>query len=295
MTKSYMRGIHTILTTPLTGDFMLDEAGLARNVEFGATSNAHALVVLGTQGEFPSFSIEERKTAIRITTETAAGRKPVIAGTSDSNTWATVELTQFAQEAGAQGVLVTPPYFSAISWKGVHQHFKTLNDSTDLDIFIYNAPERAGFNVTPPMLAELAELKNINAVKQAGRNIIELEETVSQVGDRMAVFGGSEAMMWPMLSIGMVGSSTTAATFMPQYFVDMYDHAVAGRMTEGRAMYDALAALRVISKKHGHAAVVKKASELVGLAGGPVRPPLTTPSDEDVKDLRGILEKLGIL
>jgi 4-hydroxy-tetrahydrodipicolinate synthase len=293
--KSYMRGIHTILTTPLTDDFAVDLDGVAKNAAFGADSNAHALVCLGTQGEFPAFSVEERKQIMLATVEAAAGRKPVICGTSDSSTKVATELTQYAQEIGASGVLVTPPYFSQVNWAGVFDHFKTLSDEADIDIFVYNAPARAGFNVTPAYLAELAELDNVVAVKQAVLNVVELEESVSQVGDKLAVFGGSEAMIWPCLALGMVGSSTTGATFMPEYFVNMFNAAVERRWDDGYELYMRLAPLRRLAKKCGHAAVVKKASELVGLAGGPVRPPLTTPSDDDVAGLKDILKDLGIL
>jgi 4-hydroxy-tetrahydrodipicolinate synthase len=291
----YKKGIHTILTTPLTGDFEIDEAGLEKNVRFGADSNAHALVALGTQGEFPTFSTEERKRIAQITVEAAEGKKAVVIGTSHSNTREAVELTQHAQELGADGVLVTPPYFSQVKWDGVKGHFKTLSDECDIDIWVYNAPERAGFNTTPHHLVELAEFDNVVAVKQASRNIMELEETVSVVGDELVVFGGSEAMMWPCFALGMKGSSTTGATFMPQYFVDIYEAAVEGRWEEGKALYDRLAPLRRLAKANGHAAVVKAASELVGLAGGPVRPPLSTPSSEDLADLKGILSDLGAL
>lgn len=293
--KSYMEGIHSILTTPLTSDFEIDEAGLAKNVEFGADSNVHALVALGTQGEFPTFSTEERKRIMKITVEAAAGRKPVVCGTSHSNTREALELTQYAQEIGAEAVLVTPPYFSQVKWEGVYGHFKTLSDESDIDIFIYNAPERVGFNTTPAHLVELSQLENVVAVKQASRNIVELEETVSQVSDHMVVFNGSEAMMWPCFALGMVGSSTTAATFMPQYFVDMFDAAVERRWDDGAKLYERLAPFRRLSKAHGHAAVVKIASEMVGLAGGPARPPLSTPSADDVSELKGILQDLGVL
>lgn len=291
---NFLHGVHTILVTPLKSNYDLDEAGLTKDVEFAAKSNAHAIVCLGTQGEFPSFSKEESKHIMRITVEAAAGRKPVVCGTSHSSTREAVDLTRYAEEIGADAVLLTPPYFSQVNWKGVYDHFVTIDKETSVPIILYNAPERAGFNLTPDYLVKLSELENIVAVKQASRNIIELEETVSQVGDKMAVFGGSEAMMWPCLTMGMVGSSTTAASFMPQYFVNLYQAAVERRFQDGLDMYMRLAPFRRLSKKHGHAAVVKAAMDRIGLAGGPVRPPLATPSKDDLNELDGILENLGV-
>lgn len=290
----FLHGIHTIMVSPLTADYDVDTAGLRRDVEFAASSNAEAIVVLGTQGEFPAFSADEAKLIMKTAVEASAGRKPVVCGSSRSSTLEALELTRYAEEIGADAVLLTPPYFSQVKWEGVYDHFARISNDTSIPIIIYNAPERVGFDVVPQQLLKLAELENVVAVKQASRNIVSLEETVSQVGDAMAVFCGSEAMMWPALALGMVGSSTTAASFMPQYFVDLYQAAVERRFQDGLDLYMRLAPLRRLSKRVGHAAVVKAVLDRMGLAGGPVRPPLVTPTSDQLSELDGILNDLGI-
>lgn len=289
---NFLHGIHTILTTPFAKDYDLDLKGHRKNVEFASRSSAHALVCLGTQGEFHSLNSDEQKQIMKATVEANAGRKPVICGTAHSSTLEAQELTRYAKEIGADAVLMTPPYYAQVTWQGVYDHFARIASKVDIPIVLYNAPERAGFNLTPEYLGKLAEIDQIVAVKQASRNIMELEETVSQVGAKMAVFGGSEAMMWPCLSLGMVGSSSTAASFMPQYFVDIYEAAVNGKAEEGQAKFMKLAPLRHISKRLGHAAVVKAAMDRVGLVGGPMRPPLVTPSREQLAELDSILSDI---
>lgn len=293
-TKSYLHGIHTILITPFTADYDLDIRGHKRNVEFAAKSKAHALVCLGTQGEFHSLNTDEQKQIMKATVEANAGRKPIICGAAHSSTLEAQELTRYAKEIGADAVLMTPPYYSAVTWKGVYDHFARIADKVDLPIVLYNAPDRAGFNLTPDYLAKLSEIDQIVAVKQASRNIMEIEETISQVGGKMAVFGGSEAMMWPVMALGAVGSSSTAASFMPQYFVDLYDAAIRGDYALGQAMFARLAPFRQLSKKLGHAAVVKAAMDRFGLAGGPMRPPLVTPKKEELAELDRILDGIGL-
>ncbi|USJ28409.1 4-hydroxy-tetrahydrodipicolinate synthase [Ensifer adhaerens] len=293
MNLSYMRGVHTILVTPFNSDYSLNIEGHRRNVEFAAKSSAHALVCLGTQGEFHSLNTEEQKQIMKATVEQNAGRKPIICGTAHSSTLEAQELTRYAKEMGADAVLMTPPYYSQVTWKGVYDHFARIASKVDLPIVLYNAPERAGFNLTPEHLAKLSEIDQIVAVKQASRNIMEIEETISQVGDKLAVFGGSEAMMWPVMALGAVGSSSTAASFMPQYFVDIYEAAINGEYERGQDLFMKLAPFRVLSKKLGHAGVVKAAMDIVGLAGGPMRPPLVTPKREDLVELDKILADLG--
>ncbi|MCM3666288.1 dihydrodipicolinate synthase family protein [Mesobacillus subterraneus] len=292
---SYMKGIHSILTTPLNEDHTVDYEGLRRNVEFGAASNVEALIILGTQGEFYAFDTEEKKEIIRVAVEAAAGKKPVIAGTSDSGTFTAVKLTQFAKDVGADAVIVTPPYYAAVSLDNVYAHFEKLNQ-VGIPIVLYNAPPRQGYNIPPEFLVKLTELENIVAIKQATQNIVEQEKTLALLGEEVSVFGGSEAFMYPVLSIGHCGTSTTAATCFPQYFVDMYEAVGAGDHKKAKAMFDDLEPFRRVCEKLGHAAVVKYISEkYFGLAGGPMRLPLKTPSLEELSIVDDVVKKLGIV
>ena len=209
------RGIHTIMITPFKPDFSLDLDGHRQNVRFAAESRAHVLVCLGTQGEFSSLSVEERRAVMRVTVEETQGRKPVICGVGSSSTLEAVALSRHARELGADAVMAVPPYFAEVTTEGVVDHFRRIVTDARIPLFLYNAPARAGFNLTPQLLERLATIDVIVGVKQATRNVTELEETVALVGLRVAVIGGAEAMIWPALALGMIGSTSTAASFMP--------------------------------------------------------------------------------
>ncbi|ATW27612.1 dihydrodipicolinate synthase family protein [Candidatus Formimonas warabiya] len=290
----WMKGIQTILTTPLHQDQSVDLEGLKKNVDFGAKSKVHALIALGTQGEFYAFDTQERKDIIKATVEANKGRKPVIAGTSDSGTLPALHMTKYAKEVGADAVIVTPPYYSAVTLNDVYRHFEVLNE-VGIPMVVYNAPARQGYNLTPDFLQKLCDLENMVAIKQATQNIVEHEKTLALIGDSVAVFGGSEAFIYPILTLGCVGSSTTAATCFPQIFVDIYDAVEAGNFEQAKKLYDSLEPFRRICEKLGHAAVVKYASEKIGLAGGPMRLPLPTPSKEQLKAVDPILTQCGLL
>lgn len=292
---SYMKGIHSILTTPLNEDHSVDYDGLRKNVEFGSASNVDALIILGTQGEFYAFDTDEKKEIIRVTVEAAQGKKPVIAGTSDSGTLPAVRLTQYAKDVGADAVIVTPPYYAAVSLDNVYSHFEQLN-SVGIPIVLYNAPPRQGYNIPPEFLLKLTHLENIVAIKQATQNIVEQEKTLALLGEKVSVFGGSEAFMYPVLSLGHCGTSTTAATCFPQYFVDMYEAVEAGDHTKAKQMFADLEPFRRVCEKLGHAAVVKYISEkYFGLAGGPMRLPLRTPSKEEFAAVDEVVINLGLV
>lgn len=289
------RGIHTILVTPFKQDLSIDIEGHRANTRFAADSSAHVLICLGTQSEFFSLDFEEKKQITRATVEEARGKKPVVVGVSDTSTLGAVALARYAREVGADAVMVTPPYFPAVTPKSVHDHFVRIAQEGVLPVFLYNAPARAGVNITPEQVARLADEPGIIGIKQAAANVTDLEETMALAGDKMAVIGGSEAMIWQCLSLGMIGNTSTGACFMPDTLVEIYDAAVRGDLHRGLELYMRLSPLRLLAKKMGHAAQVKAGMDMVGMAGGPVRPPLPQIQQEHRDELRGILKELGIL
>lgn len=290
----WLKGIQTILTTPLHQDQTVDLEGMKKNVDFGAKSNVHALIALGTQGEFYAFDTQEQKDIIKASVEANAGRKPMIVGASASGTMPALNMTKYAKEVGADAVIVTPPYYAALTLNDAYKHFEVLNE-VGIPIVVYNAPARQGYNLTPDFLAKLAELENVVSIKQATQNVVEHEKTLALLGDKIPVFGGSEAFIFEALVMGFDGSSTTAATCFPQRFVDIYDAVVAGNIAEAKRLYDGLEPFRRLCEKLGHAAVVKYSSEKLGLAGGPMRLPLPTPTAEQLKVVDPVLTQCGLL
>jgi len=290
-----MKGVHSILTTPLKEDQSINVEGMKQIVDFGAKSNVDALIALGTQGEFYAFTPEECKALIKASVEASNGRKPVVAGTSSSSTYISHDLTKYAKEVGADAVIVTPPYYCAVKPDDVYAHFQVLNE-VGIPIVVYNAPARQGYGLTPDFLSKVADLENVVALKQASQNIVEIEKTLAVLRDKVAVFGGSEAFMYSAISLGCVGSSTTAATCFPQIFVDMYEAIVNDNNAEARRIYDALEPFRRVCEKFGHAAVVKYSCEkFFGLPGGPMRLPLPTPKKEDLQVVDSIVKQIGLV
>ena len=288
------RGIHTILTTPFKEDLSLDREGMARNVSFAADSSAHVLVVLGTQGEFAAVTDEERLEIMRIAVEANQGRKPIMLGVSHSGTVAAVELTRYAKELGADAVMATPPYFNNVNDASIRDHFQRIAE-VGVPVFLYNAPPRVGYSMRPAMIAELADVAGIAGIKQATQNAVELDETVALAAGKMALIGGAEAMIWPCLALGMIGNTATTASFWPESVVEIYDAAVRGDAHEAQALYLRLAEYRMLCTAAGHAAVVKAGMDMVGLAGGPVRPPLPVMTDAHKEHLASMLQEFGIL
>lgn len=293
MTK--WNGVHTILITPFKTDLSVDWEGLRRNVRFAAESPAHVLVCLGTQGEFYALSDQEQREVMRITVEETRGRKPVVCGTTAPSTLQSLSLSHYAREIGADAVMMMAPYLTGVSLQGIREHFARVAREVQMPLFVYNSPGRTGMNVPPAAIAQLAEEEFIVGVKQATDSMTDLEETVALAGHKMAVVCGSETMSWPCLMLGMVGFTATAASFMPRVAADIYDAAARGDVKQGMELFYRLSPFRLLGKSTGVAALVKGGMEMVGLAGGPVRPPLRQLTAEDRTSLKGILTDLAVL
>ena len=145
------------------------------------------------------------------------------------------------------------------------------------------------------MIAELADTAGIVGVKQATANAVEMDETMALAAHKMAVIGGAESMIWPYLALGMIGNTATTASFWPECVLDIYEAAVAGAAHKAQELYLRLADYRMLCKAGGHAAVVKAGMDMMGLAGGPVRPPLPPMTDAQKESLARILKEFGVL
>lgn len=293
--KPKLRGIYTIFVTPFREDYELDIDGVKRNLDFLLDgSGVHGIVIGGSLGEFSSMSMEERKLLIKTAVEHVAGRLPVIATTAHSNTREALELTKYAESIGADGVMITAPYYAHRPEEGIYRHFETIASQTEIGILLYNT-SRAGINLTPKFIARLCEIDHIAGIKQGTRNIIEHDETVQLVGDKISILSGSEEMMLPCFALGEVGTSSTCSSFMPQFMVPCYEAAQRGDYTEAKRVFDSWAEFRHFARANGQPATAKAAMNMMGMAAGPVRLPMVDLNAEKKEELRKILQKMGLL
>ena len=158
MSDFELRGVHVPLVTPFDSAGEVDKPGLRRLVDYLIDNGAQGLVPCGTTGESPTLSWQEHEEVIHLTIEYAAGRVPVTAGTGSNCTREAIEMTQFAEEAGAQAVLLVSPYYNRPTQPGLIAHFKQVAGCTSLPVVLYNIPKRTGVNIEPDTMAELAQV-----------------------------------------------------------------------------------------------------------------------------------------
>ena len=158
--RTMFKGSYTALITPFrNGD--VDEDAFTRIIDWQIAEGTHGLVPVGTTGESPTLDFDEHKRVIALSVEAAKKRVPVIAGTGSNSTDEAIELSQYAEKAGADGVLIVTPYYNKPTQEGLYQHFKAINDAINIPIIIYNIPGRSIVDMSVSTMARLSELKNI--------------------------------------------------------------------------------------------------------------------------------------
>ncbi|WP_379388207.1 dihydrodipicolinate synthase family protein [Paenibacillus septentrionalis] len=293
--KEQLKGIYVLAITPFTEDgSAIDEAALARNINHYIEAGAHGVVVGGTYAEYPSMTVEERKTLFRYAVKAVAGRVPLLCCTAASGTEEAIMLTKAAKEYGASGVMVTPPYVSEVRPADIAYHFQLLNDAVDFPIFIYNSAS-IGVHLSPEEIKGLADLSNVAGVKQGATDLHALVRTQAYSGEKIAVMCGSDGLALGAIASGLAGCTSTNANFMTSEFVSLYEEVKAGRNEEAIRRYYSWQPIRELAKKYGQPAMVKAALEVVGLPSGPVRAPFRSLDETAKAEIRQTLKEVGII
>ncbi len=267
----------------------LDIQGLERNISFLVSRGVHGIVPCGSTGESATLTFEEHEKVIEIAVNTVNGKVPVLAGTGSNNTAEAIRLTKAAKDIGADGVLIISPYYNKPNRSGLIKHYTKLAD-LDIPVVMYNVPGRTGQNLEPDLVAELARHPNIVAIKEASGNIGQISRIIEETqDDEFAVISGDDNITLPILALGGAGVISVAANVDPKRMVAMYEAMKEGDYQKALVLHYALAPLLRSMFIDTNPIPVKKAVELRGMAGGPVRLPLDELDEKKTELLKKIL------
>ena len=267
----------------------LDLDGLRSNIAFLLKSGIHGIVPCGSTGESATLSFAEHEKVIEVTLEEAGGKVPVLAGTGSNNTAEAIRFTRAAKEVGADGVLIISPYYNKPNRSGLIKHYTALAD-LDVPVVIYNVPGRTGQNLTPDLIAELAKHPNIVGVKEASGDITQISQILEMTRDEeFSVISGDDGITLPILGMGGAGVISVAANIFPVPMIQMYHAMQNGDYVTARKIHFDLSPLFRAMFFESNPIPVKAASEMKGLAAGPVRLPLDDASDATKERLKEVL------
>ncbi|PCE64107.1 dihydrodipicolinate synthase family protein [Sediminicola luteus] len=231
------KGVMPAVTTKFTENDALDLEMFEINIRAQVEAGVHGIILGGTLGEASTLTDAEKKTLVEKTVEIVDGKIPVILNIAEQTTKGAIDLAQKAAEYGASGLMMLPPMrYKANDYETV-TYFKEVANSTELPIMIYNNPVDYGIEVTLDMFAELAECKNIQAIKESTRDTTNITRLKARFGDRYAVFCGVDTLALETMAIGADGWVAGLVCAFPAETVAIYELCKAGRMDEAIAIY----------------------------------------------------------
>lgn len=201
----------TAMITPFTEDNQIDWNHLSGIIEHLIDIGSDSIVVVGTTGESPTLTHQEKIDLYRFTVDQVARRVKVIAGTGGNNTAQSIELSKEAEKCGVDGLLLVAPYYNKPTQEGLYQHFSAIAKETKLPIMLYNIPGRTGVNMSINTMERLSKLENIVSIKESSGDIEQITQLVSAVQENAVVYSGDDSLLLPVLSVGGVGVVSVAS------------------------------------------------------------------------------------
>jgi len=288
-----------LLSFPVTHtrtDYSLDEDGYREHLQWLGGHGAAAWFAAGGTGEFFALSLSEVRRVIELTVEERQPETPVIAAAGYGTTMA-VELATSAEEAGADGILLFPPYLTEVSQAGLYEHVSRVCTATGLGVTVYH---RANARFAAPTVERLAnEHENFIGIKDGVCDIDLLARLRARVGDRLAYIGGlptAETYALPYQALGASTYSSAIFNFLPEWAMSFYRSVRAGDTDDVHARLRDFVVpyLDIRDRNAGYAvAIVKAGMTAVGRSAGPVRPPLSDLTDEELADLTELVKKVA--
>lgn len=294
MKETIFKGAGVAVITPFDDNGInFDELG--RILEDQIKNTTDAIIITGTTGESATMSDEEHRAAIKYAVEKVNKRIPVIAGTGSNETSYAIELSQYAEKVGADGLLVVTPYYNKCTQNGLIRHYTMIADSVNIPLILYDVPSRTGVGIKTATYVELAKHPRIAAVKEANGDLSSILRLRHACGDELAVYSGNDDQIVPILSLGGKGVISVLSNVAPkdthlicQLYFDGRVEAASKLQIDYTDLIDALFC-------EVNPIPVKTAMNLIGYNAGQLRMPMTEMEPAHVEQLKKALAAHGLI
>lgn len=294
MKKLIFKGAGVAIVTPFTEDG-INFPEFGRMIDAQIAGHTDAIIVAGTTGEAATMSDAEHKEAIKFAVEHTKGRVPVVAGTGSNDTAYAIQLSQYAEKVGADGLLLVTPYYNKCTQKGLIAHFNKIADSVNIPCILYDVPSRTGVSIKVPAYAELSKHPNIVAVKEANGDLSSILRLRFAVGDELAVYSGNDDQIVPILSLGGMGVISVLSNVAPKETHDICQLYFDGKVKEAAELQIAFTDLADALFCETNPIPAKTAMRLMGYAAGSLRMPLSEMEPENLEKLKKALKAHNLI
>ncbi|MGQ1784011.1 MULTISPECIES: 4-hydroxy-tetrahydrodipicolinate synthase [unclassified Saccharicrinis] len=291
-----LRGSIVAIVTPFLDSGEIDWDSFDNVIDFHLNNRTDGIVVCGTTGETPTLTNEEDEALIARAIKRIGGKIPVIAGTGSNCTQTAVEKTQKAKELGADAALVVVPYYNKPTQKGIYHHFKTVAESVDIPIVLYNVPSRTGAGLTPDTVLKLArDFDNIVAVKEAAGILSHFTDIIAGAPEGFIVYSGDDFLASSANLLGADGCISVIANIIPEDFHQLMKVSLEGDTLTARTLFYKYRRLIDLCFIESNPIPVKAALAEMGLIKEVFRQPLCSLEDENKRLLIDEMKKLKLI
>ena len=277
-------GTGVALVTPFTSSKAIDEPALAKVIEHVLEGGVEYVVSLGTTGETPTLSRDEKVRIARFTFDVVNGRVPVVIGAGGNDTREVIREIEKLPTEHSVAILSSSPNYSKPSQEGIYQHYKAIAAASPRPVILYNVPSRTARNVNASTILRLAELPNIGGIKEAGGDMAQCALVLRDRPDDFLVVSGDDALTFPQIAMGMQGVISVVANSFPQAFSNMVRAALKGDLKKAKKINDGLIEAYELLFVENNPAGVKAALTELGLIENELRLPLV-PLSKQYHDL----------
>lgn len=296
MKKILFEGSGTALATPFDKNNQVNLAEFTKLINFQIQNKTDALIVCGTTGESSTMTKEEKISLIKCAINTSKNSShpiPIIVGTGSNSTSTAIEMSQLAENLGADGLLIVTPYYNKTTQAGLIKHYLEIAKNVSIPIILYNVPSRTGVNIEPQTCLELSKQENIVAIKEASGNISQVLEIASLCGEDLNIYSGNDDQILPILSVGGIGVISVLSNIKPEFTHNLVYEFLSGNISKSQEMQQKALPLIKALFSEVNPIPVKETLNLIGFDFGEPRLPLTKFTENNKKKIEEILNNFS--
>lgn len=286
------KGSYVALVTPFV-DGKIDEKAFSSLIEFQIENGTDGILPCGCTGEAATLSMQEQKQLIKFAVEVCNKRVPVLAGTGSNNTAEAVELTEYAEKAGADGALLITPYYNKPTPEGQYRHYTAVASKVNIPIMLYNVPSRTGISMLPSTVARLSKIDNIVAIKEAAGSVQQVMDILDLCD--ITVMSGDDSMTLPFMSVGAKGVVSVVANIVPDKVHKLTQSFLDGDMEASRETHYQILNLCKSMFLETNPLPVKTSLSLMGRINEEWRLPLCEMRSDTKEKLESVLKEYKLI
>lgn len=289
------KGIICAMITPLDENQNINPQATCKLIDYLIDKGVYGLFILGTNGECHVLTDDEKVEFAKIVIDHTNNRVPVFVGTGGNSTREVINLSKRMEEIGASALSIITPYFVAPTQQELILHYKTIANSVNLPIMMYNMPGKTGINIEPESVSELAKVKNIVGIKDSSGKLDNMKAYIEVTKEEdFSVFSGSDSLILDILKVGGQGAVAATANFLAGIDVAIYNNFINGDLEAAQEAQNSIEELRRILKLGTIPSVIKKSVVLNGIDVGAARLPVTEPTGDALEEIKQVVENYRV-